>query len=151
VTRRDGVLDRSALMVMTMLMSDVPTVELGEQLRRANAGLRDVLEARDAENAELRAALHALSLQVADLQRRLGSGSDDSGMPSSKRADRGQGPPQGRTCGSSGRARWVVAAAVHGEVPRRSARTSRSRPDPGPGPGPTAASRSAGRVPWLRR
>jgi transposase IS66 family protein len=65
-------------------VSDVPTVELVEQLRRANAGLRDVLVARDAENAELRAALHALSLQVAELQRRLGSGSDDSGMPSSK-------------------------------------------------------------------
>lgn len=65
-------------------MSDVPTVELVEQLRRANAGLRDVLAARDAENAELRAALHALSLQVAELQRRSGSGSDDSGMPSSK-------------------------------------------------------------------
>lgn len=65
-------------------MSDVPTVELVEQLRRANAGLRDVLAARDAENVELRAALHALSLQVAELQRRLGSGSDDSGMPPSK-------------------------------------------------------------------
>jgi hypothetical protein len=65
-------------------VSDVPTVELVEQLRRANAGLRDVLAARDAENAELRAALHALSLQVAELQRRLGSGSDDSGTPSSK-------------------------------------------------------------------
>ena len=76
-------------------MSDVPTVELVEQLRRANAGLREVLAARDAEfetsrlaaeaeNAELRAMVHALSLQVAELQRRLGSGSDDSGMPSSK-------------------------------------------------------------------
>jgi hypothetical protein len=66
-------------------------VELVEQLRRANAGLRDVATARDAEsaelraeNAELRAMVHALSLQVAELQRRLGSGSDDSGTPSSK-------------------------------------------------------------------
>lgn len=72
-------------------MSDVPTVELVEQLRRANGGLRDVLTARDtesaelrAENVELRAMVHALGLQVAELQRRLGSGSDDSGMPSSK-------------------------------------------------------------------
>jgi len=73
-------------------VSDVPTtVELVEQLRRANAGLRDVLTARDtesaelrAENAELRAMVHALGLQVAELQRRLGSGSDDSGTPSSK-------------------------------------------------------------------
>lgn len=65
-------------------MSDVPTVELVEQLRRANAGLREVLTARDAENAELRAVVHALGLQVAELQRRLGSGSDDSGTPTSK-------------------------------------------------------------------
>lgn len=72
-------------------MSDVPTVELVEQLRRANAGLRDVLTAREAEsaelraeNAELRAMMHALGLQVAELQRRLGSGSDDSGTPTSK-------------------------------------------------------------------
>jgi transposase len=65
-------------------VSDVPTVELVEQLRCANAGLRDVLTAREAENAELRAVVHALGLQVAELQRRLGSGSDDSGTPSSK-------------------------------------------------------------------
>lgn len=65
-------------------MSDVPTVELVEQLRRANAGLREVLAARDAEIVELRAVVHALSLQVAELQRRLGAGSDDSGTPSSK-------------------------------------------------------------------
>jgi hypothetical protein len=76
-------------------VSDVPTVELVEQLRRTNAGLREALAARDtelqalrraadAEIGQLRAMVHALSLQVAELQRRLGSGSDDSGMPSSK-------------------------------------------------------------------
>jgi transposase len=72
-------------------VSDVPTLELVEQLRRANAGLREVVTARDAEsaelraeNAELRAVVHALGLQVAELQRRLGSGSDDSGTPTSK-------------------------------------------------------------------
>jgi len=72
-------------------VSDVPTVELVEQLRRANAGLREVLAAHGAENVglraenvELRAMVHALGLQVVELQRRLGSGSDDSGMPSSK-------------------------------------------------------------------
>jgi hypothetical protein len=65
-------------------VSDVPTVELVEQLRRANAGLRDALAARDAEIGELRAVVHALGLQVVELQRRLGSGSDDSGTPSSK-------------------------------------------------------------------
>jgi transposase len=72
-------------------VSEVPTVELVEQLRRANAGLREALTARDAEVSakdaeigQLRAAVHVLSLQVAELQRRLGSGSDDSGTPSSK-------------------------------------------------------------------
>lgn len=65
-------------------MSDVPTVELVERLRRANAGLRDVLAARDAQIGELQTVVHALGLQVAELQRRLGSGSDDSGTPSSK-------------------------------------------------------------------
>lgn len=76
-------------------MSEVPTVELVVQLRRANTRLREVLAARDAElealrravdveNAELRAAVHALSLQVEQLQRRLDSGSDDSGTPTSK-------------------------------------------------------------------
>ncbi len=56
-----------------------------------NARLRDLLavrdaeiEARDVENAELRAVVSALSLRVAGLERRLGSGSDDSGTPSSK-------------------------------------------------------------------
>jgi hypothetical protein len=46
-------------------VSDVPTVELVEQRRRATAGLREVLadrhaevEARDVEIAELRAAVH---------------------------------------------------------------------------------------------
>jgi predicted trehalose synthase len=72
-------------------VSDVPTVELVEQLRRANTGLRDVLVARDAQLVardaqigELQAVVHALGLQVAELQRRLGSGSDDSGTPTSK-------------------------------------------------------------------
>ncbi|WP_432978313.1 IS66 family transposase [Dactylosporangium sp. CA-233914] len=59
-------------------------MELVEQFRRANAGLREVLAARDAQIGELQAVVHALGLQVAELQRRLGSGSDDSGTPSSK-------------------------------------------------------------------
>ncbi|MFI5897779.1 hypothetical protein ACIA5D_47610 [Actinoplanes sp. NPDC051513] len=51
-------------------MSDLPTVELVEQLRRTDAGLREVLTAREAEITELRAMMHALGLQVAELQRR---------------------------------------------------------------------------------
>jgi hypothetical protein len=59
----------------------------GELLTR----LRAVVEARDAENAVLRAELEAerelrrrLELQVAELQRRLGMDSTDSGTPTSK-------------------------------------------------------------------
>lgn len=62
----------------------MPTVELVEQLRRANARLRLQVEVQDTEIGQLRAMVNALSLQVAELQRRLGSGSDDSGTPSSK-------------------------------------------------------------------
>src|SRR5262249_62198563 len=83
--------------------------ELLEQLLRENAGLRDLLAARDAElaardgelaardaevealqhardveNAELRAVVGALTLRVAELERQLRSGSDDSGTPTSK-------------------------------------------------------------------
>jgi hypothetical protein len=87
-------------------VSDVPTVELVEQLRRANAGLREVLAARDAEfealrlaaeaeNAELRAMVHVLTLQVEQLQRRLESGSDDSGTPSSKESIEAMADPAG--------------------------------------------------------
>jgi Transposase IS66 family. len=83
-------------------VSDVPAAELVEQLLRENAGLRDLLAARDAklaakdaeiealqhardlENAELRAVVSALMLRIAELERQLRSGSDDSGTPSSK-------------------------------------------------------------------
>jgi transposase len=60
-------------------------------LRAANAGLRAVAEAKDAENALLRAELDAerelrkrLELRLAELERRLGMDSTDSGTPSSK-------------------------------------------------------------------
>ena len=60
-------------------------------LRAANAGLRAVVEARDAENALLRAELGAarererrLELRLAELERRLGMDSTDSGTPSSR-------------------------------------------------------------------
>ena len=60
-------------------------------LRAANAGLRAVVEAKDAENALLRAELDAvrererrLELRLAELERRLGMDSTDSGTPSSK-------------------------------------------------------------------
>jgi Transposase IS66 family len=60
-------------------------------LRAANAGLRAVVEAKDAENALLRAELDAvrererrLELRLAELERRLGMDSTDSGTPSSR-------------------------------------------------------------------
>ena len=76
-------------------MSEVPDAQLVGRLRAANARLRELLAARDAEiealrsdtdreNAELREALRLLTLRVAELERQLGSGSDDSGTPSSK-------------------------------------------------------------------
>jgi hypothetical protein len=85
------VLDLWASMVMIVSCVRGAHCGAGRAASRANAGLRDVLTARDAEsaqlraeNAELRAMMHALGLQVVELQRRLGSGSDDSGTPTSK-------------------------------------------------------------------
>ena len=70
------------------LVSDEPDPPGGdEEQRELLARLRAVVEARDAENAALRAELAAerelrkrLELQVAELQRRLGMDSSDSGM-----------------------------------------------------------------------
>jgi transposase len=73
-------------------MSDEPDLPggAGEQ-RGLLARLRAVVEARDAENAMLRAELAAaldqerrLVLRVAELERRLGMDSSNSGMPTSK-------------------------------------------------------------------
>jgi hypothetical protein len=76
--------------------------EAGEQ-RELLARLRAVVEAKDAENAMLRAELAAaldrerrLELRVAELERRLGMDSSNSGTPSSKEAGfLGAGAPQG--------------------------------------------------------
>jgi transposase len=69
---------------------DVPDLSAGEQ-RELLARLRAVVEARDAENAGLRAELAAarererrLELRVAELERRLGMDSTNSGTPTSK-------------------------------------------------------------------
>jgi transposase len=69
---------------------DVPDLPAGEQ-RELLARLHAVVEARDAENAMLRAELAAalererrLELRVAELVRRLGMDSTNSGTPSSK-------------------------------------------------------------------
>ena len=67
-----------------------PSAGAGER-RELLARLRAVIEAKDAENAVLRAELDAaleryrrLELRVAELERRLGQDSTDSGTPPSK-------------------------------------------------------------------
>jgi hypothetical protein len=70
---------------------DEPVPDDAAGLRAANARLRAVAEAKDAEIAGLRAGLDAargrerrLELRLAELERRLGMDSTDSGTPSSK-------------------------------------------------------------------
>ena len=73
-------------------MSDVPDPCAGTwEQRELLARLRAVIEVKDAENAVLRAKLDAaleryrrLELRVAELERRLGQDSTDSGTPTSK-------------------------------------------------------------------
>ncbi len=73
-------------------MSDAPDPPAGAgEQRELLARLRAVIEAKDAENAVLRAELDAaleryrrLELRVAELERRLGQDSTDSGTPTSK-------------------------------------------------------------------
>jgi Family of unknown function (DUF6444) len=70
---------------------DEPVPDDGAGLRAANAGLRSVAEAKDAENAVLRAGpdagrelLRRLERRLAELERRLGMDSTDSGTPGSR-------------------------------------------------------------------
>ena len=72
-------------------MPDEPVPDDAAGLRAANARLRAVVEAKDAEIAVLRAELDAarererrLELRLAELERRLGMDSTDSGTPTSK-------------------------------------------------------------------
>lgn len=72
-------------------MPDEPVPDDSGGLRAANARLRAVVEAKDAEIAGLRAgrdadreAIRRLGLRLAELERRLGMDSSNSGTPSSK-------------------------------------------------------------------
>ena len=72
-------------------MPDEPLPDGAAGLRAANARLRAVAEAKDAEIAVLRAGLDAarererrLGLRLSELERRLGMDSTDSGTPTSK-------------------------------------------------------------------
>ena len=73
------------------LVSDEPGMPGGGEQREQLARLRAVVEAKDTENAVLRAELTAgldrerrLELRVAELERRLGMDSSNSGTPGSK-------------------------------------------------------------------
>lgn len=107
----------------------------GEQ-RELLARLRAVVEARDAENAMLRAELAAalerqrqLELRVAELERRLGQDCN-SGMPTSKEPI---GAKERRKAGR--RQRQESERERRKDRKRRPARPSRGGPVPGPGPG----------------
>jgi hypothetical protein len=63
-------------------VSGVPGVELVEQLRRANAQLRQVLAVKDAEVGELLAVVKAQWLRIAELERRVRDG--DAGGPAGR-------------------------------------------------------------------
>ena len=72
-------------------MPDEPVPDDAAGLRAANARLRELLAARDAEIAGLEAGLEAaqeregrLELRLAELERRLGMDSSDSGTPCSR-------------------------------------------------------------------
>jgi transposase len=65
-------------------VSEVSGVGLVEQLHRVIVELRQALAVKDAEAAELLAVVKAQALRIVELERRLGSGSDDSGTPTSK-------------------------------------------------------------------
>ena len=102
----------------------------GEQ-RELLARLRAVVEAKDAENAMLRAELEAqreryrrLELRVAELERRLGSGQHELGDAAVEGPDRGEGAAQGR---ADEAAAVLGAGAAQGPQARRAARPSRAR------------------------
>ena len=112
-------------------MSDVPdpSAGAGEQ-RELLARLRAVIEAKDAENAVLRAELDAaleryrrLELRVAELERRLGQDSTDSGTPTSKesigakeRRKAGVGSGRNRSESGAGTASGAVSPGTRGKA-----------------------------------
>jgi transposase len=65
-------------------VSATPSPSAEEALRAANALLRQVIEAMDRELAAERAARERLELRLAELERRLGMDSSNSGTPTSK-------------------------------------------------------------------
>lgn len=122
----------------------MPGGELVEQLRRANARLREILAVKDTEIEALRvekdaqigelfALVKAQGLRIAELERRLGSGSDDSGTPTSKesiaakarrKADRKTGEQRG------GSSRQRSADRLRGGQPGHAGRGLVRDPDP---------------------
>ena len=117
-------------------MSDEPDLPggAGEQ-RELLARLRALVEAKDSENAVLRAELSAaldrerrLELRIAELERRAGHGQQQLGDAGLEGADRGQRAPKGRASGPE----YLGAGAAKGPQARRAARAPRRGPVPGP-------------------
>ena len=119
-------------------MSDEPGVPAGGgDQRELVARLRAVIEAKDAENAVLRAELEAqreryrrLELRVAELERRLGSDSTTSGTPPSKdpigARERRKAERKARQSSERERRRTAGAAGSRG-IPGRGCRGTRTR------------------------
>ena len=115
-------------------MPDEPVPDDAAGLRAANARLRAVVEAKDGQVAVLAAALEAalererrLELRLAEVERRLGMDSTDSGTPSSK--ERIGAKHAGRARQQSERERSKDRERA------RAARSRGKRPETGSGPG----------------
>jgi hypothetical protein len=132
-------------------MSDEPGA-VGEQQRELLSRLRAVVNAKDAENAVLRQELDAerelrrrLELRIAELERRLGMDSSDSGTPSSKERIGAKEARRARRRQESERERRKDRSRGG-----RAARAPGQGPAAGPGPGPAEGRGAAGAVPPLQ-
>jgi hypothetical protein len=120
----------------------------GEQQRELLSRLRAVVDAKNAENAVLRQELDAerelrrrLELRIAELERRPGMDSSDSGTPGSKERIGAKRP--------AGAAAGIGAGAA--ERPSRERQPGHGQgPAAGPGPGPAEGRGAAGAVPPLQ-
>ena len=128
-------------------MPGEPVCDDAAGLRAANARLRAVVEAKDAQVAALTAALEAslererrLELRLAEVERRLNMDSSDSGTPC-RRSGSGE---RGQACAAA-----VRAGAQQGPQKGRSARSPGQRTETGSGPGREEGRAAAGGVPVL--
>jgi Family of unknown function (DUF6444) len=122
-------------------VSDAPDLPAGAgEQRELLARLRAVAEAKDAKVVMLRAELAAerelrrrMELRIAELERRLGQDSTNSGTPTSKESIGAKERRYGQQ-GGADEAGFFGAGAPQGPQAGRAARPSRGWPCPGPGP-----------------